>query len=126
MRLSVRRRFRIALAVIACLLFQQMALATYSCSLDRTPFNAVAMPANCAAMDMQHATDNPALCAKHCAPDLSTSANHNAVSVPPLMLPPVVFHPMLVTTVTHVAVQSAIPIERSDSPPRTRYCSLQI
>ena len=45
---------------------------------------------------MQQAQDNPALCAKHCAPDLTTAADHVHLSVPALMLPSG-FAPVLVS-----------------------------
>jgi len=120
-----RQRLRIALVVIFCLLFQQAALATYACPLEQMPPDMTAMAEHCAEMGMQQAQDNPALCAKHCAPDLSTAADHVKLSVPALMLPPLVFAPMLATPITH-ALQAEAPIARSDPPPRLRYCSLLI
>jgi hypothetical protein len=122
MRLRSRHRVRLALVVILCLMFQQMALAAYACPIERMPLD---MANHCAEMGMQQAQDNPALCAKHCAPDLTTAADHVQLSVPALMLPPG-FAPVLVTPVTHVAVQAEVPIARSDPPPRLRYCSLLI
>lgn len=126
MRLRVRHRLRIALVVILCLLFQQVALAAYACPLEQRPPEVTAMAEHCAEMGMQQAQDNQALCAKHCAPDLTTAADHVQLSVPALMLPPVAFAPVLATPVTHVAVQAEIPIARSDPPPRLRFCSLLI
>jgi hypothetical protein len=75
---------------------------------------------------MQAAEDNPALCAKHCAPDLSTPADQAKLSVPALMLPPSAFAPVLAAPLTSIAVQADTPIARSDPPPRLRYCSLLI
>jgi hypothetical protein len=121
-----RQRLRIALAVIFCLLFQQMALAAYVCPVQQMPSEMMAMAAHCAEMDMRQVQDNPALCAKHCSPDLSTAADHGKLSVPALILPPLPFAPVLMTPVPHVAVQAGIPIARSDPPPRLRYCSLLI
>ena len=126
MRLRARHRLRVALVVIACLLFQQVALAAYACPMEQMPAEMETMAEHCAEMGMQQADDNPALCAKHCAPDLATAADHAKLSVPALMLPPLAFAPVLVTPVTHVAVQAEIPIARSDPPPRLRYCSLLI
>ena len=126
MRLRARQRLRVALVVIACLLFQQVALAAYACPMEQMPPQMEAMAEHCAEMGMQQAQDNPALCAKHCAPDISTAADHAQLSVPPLMLSPLAFAPVLVTPVTRVAVQAEIPIARSDPPPRLRYCSLLI
>lgn len=121
-----RQRLRTALAVIFCLLFQQVALAAYACPTGQMPQATTDMVGDCAEMGMQQARDNPALCAKHCAPDLSTAADHAKLSVPALMLPPPMFAPVLVTPVTHATVQAEVPIARSDPPPRLRYCSLLI
>jgi len=126
MRLRARHRLRVALVVIVCLLFQQLALAVYACPMEQMPPAMTAMAEHCAEMGMQQAEDNPALCAKHCAPDLSTAADHAKLSVPALMLPPLVFAPVLATPVTHITLQSEIPIARSDPSPRLRYCSLLI
>jgi len=126
MRLRARHRLRVALVVIACLLFQQVALAAYACPMEQMPAEMEAMAEHCAEMGMQQAEDNPALCAKHCAPDLATAADHAKLSVPALMLPPLTFAPVLITPVTHVAVQAEMPIARSDPPPRLRFCSLLI
>ena len=126
MRLRIRQRLRVALVVIACLLFQQIALAAYACPLEHMPPQMAAMAAHCAEMGMEPAQDNPALCAKHCAPDHMTAAEQAKLSVPPLMLSPLAFAPVLVTPVTHVAIQAEIPIARSDPPPRLRFCSLLI
>lgn len=125
MRLRPRHRFRLALVVILCLLFQQVALAAYACPIERMPPDMAAMADHCAGMGMQQARDNPALCAKHCAPDVTTAADHVLLSVPALMLP-TGFSPILATPLTHVEVQAEVPIARSDPPPRLRYCSLQI
>lgn len=126
MRLRARHRLRIALVVILCLLFQQVALAAYACPVEQMPPEMTAMAEHCAEMGMQPDQDNPTLCAQHCSPDLSTLTDHAKVSVPALMLPPVAFAPVLATPVTHVAVQAEIPIARSDPPPRLRFCSLLI
>lgn len=121
-----RHRLRIALLAIFCLLFQQAALAAYLCPMEHMPAKATAMAEHCAEMGMQQAQDNPALCAKHCAPDFSTAADQAKLAVPALALPPVAFAPVLATPVTHVVVQAEVPITGSDPPPRLRYCSLLI
>ena len=126
MRLRARHRLRIALAVILCLLFQQVALAAYACPLEQMPPEMAAMAEHCAEMGMQQAQDNPALCAKHCSPDFLTTADHAKQSVPALMLPPLIFATVLATPTTHVAAQAEIPIARSDPAPRLRFCSLLI
>lgn len=130
MRLPARhRRRRIAIVAILCLLFQQVALAAYACPLPRMPppmATMAAMTEHCAGMGMQQAEDNPALCDKHCAPDVSTPADPAKLSVPALALPPMAFAPMPATPSTRIAAQADIPIERSDPPLRLRFCSFLI
>ena len=121
-----RHRLRIALLVVVCLLFQQAALASYLCPIEQMPAEMGAMAEHCAEMGMQPDQDNPALCEKHCAPDLTTAADHVQLSVPALILPPLAFAPVLATPATQVALQTEIPIARSDQPPRLRFCSLLI
>lgn len=126
MHLRARRRLRITVTVIVCLLFQQIAMAAYVCAMETKPADTTAMSSPCAAMDTQIDKSSPALCAKHCAPDLSTTASHGALTVPPAMLPSTAIAAPVLPTITHVAAQTAIPIDRSDPPPRLRYCSLLI
>lgn len=121
-----RRRLRIGLALILCLLFQQLATTAYACSMTQMPAEAVAMAEHCADMGMAQKQDNPALCDKHCNPDHSVAPDIVKLSVLPLALPPMGFEPVLVAPVSHVAVQAQAPIARSDPPPRLRYCSLLI
>lgn len=127
MRLSRRHRCRIALLAMMCLLLQQLALAAYACPLEQIPADTSAMAEHCAEMGMQPAQDNPALCAKHCAPDLSTAADHvTKLSVPALALPPLDFAPVLVVPVAHVVLNTDAPVTRTGPPPRLRFCSLLI
>lgn len=126
MRLSVRRRFRIALLVIAGLLFQQGAMAAYSCPIERMPAELAGMAKHCTEMGMQQAQDNPTLCAKHCAPDHPLPNDHASPSVPMLALPPTLFDRVLAQSGTDAAVTAHVPLHRSDPPPRLRYCSLLI
>ena len=121
-----RHRLRMALVVVLCLLFQQVAVAAYVCPVERMPPEMAAMAHHFAGVGMQPGQDHPARGEKHCAPELTTADDHVQLSVPALMLPPVDFAPVLATPVTHVAVQAEIPIARSDPPPRLRFCSLLI
>jgi hypothetical protein len=121
-----RQRLRITIGVIFCLLFQQVALAAYACQMETMPPQTAAMGAHCAEMGMQQAQDNPILCAKHCAPDRSTAADHAKLSVPALMLPPLAFAPVLFTSVARDTTTDRVALTRSDPPPRLRYCSLLI
>lgn len=123
-RLHRRHRLRTAFLAIVCLLFQQFALAAYACALDRMPPDPSAMASACAAMGMQH--DNPVLCAKHCAPDVSVAAHVASPSVPPLALPPLDFGLVTIAPVASGVVPESVPLDRSDPPPRLRYCSLLI
>lgn len=126
MTMRGRHHLRIALAVIVCLLFQQVALAAYACTMTRMPTDRVAMVEDCAEMGMEMAKESPALCQKHCSPDLSVAADHTVLSVPALALPPLAFGVVFADSVSHVALAVDVPIDRSDPPPRLRYCSLLI
>ena len=122
-----RRRTLLGALLIASLLFQQVAVAALACA--RTPAPPPPMPAgleHCAQMDMAPVqSESPALCEKHCVPDLSLLSDSAALSVPTLALPPS-FPLVLEAPVSHVAQQVEVPIARSDPPPRLRYCSLLI
>ena len=121
-----RNRRRIALATFGCLLFQQVAMAAYACTLTQMPAEPVVMAEDCAGMGMEQARDAPALCAKHCSPDQTVLADHVAPSVPALALPPPVFYLALNGSASHLAQVADVPVDRSDPPPRLRYCSLLI
>ena len=118
-----RQRLRIALAVIFCLLLQQVAMAAYLCPLEQAPTQSAASP--CASMGMSHAKTDPALCQKHCAPDFTTAAGHFTPSVPALALPPLQFA-LLAAPTTHAIVEADAPLSGADPPPRLRFCSLLI
>lgn len=126
MRLRARHRFRVALVVILCLLFQQAALAAYACPLESMPAKPVAMAEACAEMGMEQVRDVPALCHKHCVPDLSVAADHATLAVPAVALPPPVFEVVLVQSAPHTVMLSRVPVSLSDPPPRLRFCSLLI
>lgn len=121
-----RHRLRIALLVIVCLLFQQAALATYLCPMEQMPAETMAMIEHCAEMGMAQKQDSPALCQKHCSPDHATAADAVKLAVPPLALQPLILAPIYVQSISHVAIQTDVPIARSDPPPRLRFCSLLI
>ena len=121
-----RHRLQIAVLVILCLLFQQAALAAYLCPMEQMPAETTAMSEHCAEMGMAQQQDNPALCQKHCSPDHSVAADAVKLTVPPLALPALFLAPVYVQPISHVAVQSDVPIAQSDPPPRLRFCSLLI
>ena len=121
-----RRRLRITITVILCLFFQQVAVAAYACTMTVVPADMAVMSEGCdAASDSiaPPAPGAPALCAKHCAPDVSVVADHVVAGVPALALPPVEHDLLLMQPTWHA---SAVSIARSDPPPRLRYCSLLI
>ena len=121
-----RQRLSIALVVIACLLFQQVALAAYACTKPSVPPAPVTMIEDCADMALEAVQEAPALCAKHCAPDHAVVIDPAAPPVPSLALPPLQFALVTVPAITHVALIADVPVDRSDPPPRLRYCSLLI
>ncbi len=121
-----RHRLRIAVLAILCLLFQQAALAAYLCPMEQMPVETTAMTEQCAEMGMAQQDDNPTLCQKHCSPDHVVGADAVKLTVPPLALPALVLAPVFVQPISHVAIQSDVPIARSDPPPRLRFCSLLI
>jgi hypothetical protein len=120
------RRLRIALVVIFCLLFQQVALAAYACTRSQAPPAPVAMADHCADLAMAQEHAPPLLCEKHCAPDQTLVVDHATLVVPPLALPPPAFGLVLAMPATHAVVPVEVPIARSDPPPRLRFCSLLI
>lgn len=126
MNRHVRQRFRIVLAMVFCLLFQQAALAAYLCPLEQMPAETSAMAEHCAEMGMEQAQDNPALCQKHCSPDVLVTADHVSPTVPALALAPPIHALVLVQPISHIAVLAEVPIASSDPPPRLRFCSLLI
>ena len=120
------RRLRIALVAILCLLFQQVAIAAYVCTMPNMPPDPVNMAEDCTQVGMHLVQEAPAICTRHCAPDLAVATDHVPPSVPALALPPVEFARALAVP-TSCGVRSVqVPIERSDPPPRLRYCSLLI
>lgn len=123
-----RHRLQIAVLVVICLLFQQAALAAYLCPMKQMPAETTAAMAECAEMGMtrQHDEDNPLLCQKHCNPDYTVTTDAAKLAIPPLALPPIFLAPALVQPISHVAIQTDVPIARSDPPPRLRFCSLLI
>jgi hypothetical protein len=122
-----RRRTLLGALLIASLLFQQVAMAAMACAKAAAPLPP-APPGmeHCAQMDMAPAqAQSPALCEKHCVPDLTLLTDTTAPGVPALALPPA-FALVLDAPASQVARQVEVPIARSDPPPRLRYCSLLI
>ncbi len=122
----IRRRSRMALLLVVSLLFQQLSMVAYACAVVQMPAEPAAMVEPCAGMGMPQAPDSPALCEKHCNPDLATTGDHVKLGVPALALPPPVHDPLLVQTPSVACHASMVALERSDPPPRLRYCRLLI
>lgn len=81
-----RRRRWIALVALFGLLFQQLAMASYACPLERDATAAAAAVSNPPCH--QPGTADKARCHEHCHP-LTSSADHSAPpTVPPAILPP--------------------------------------
>lgn len=134
-----RHRLKTVLVMVACLLWQQLALASLVCTMPAAAVGPADLSAHCAQMtaheratsvasdiDMAMPGDLAALCAKHCSPDQTTAASQVVGSVPALLLPAPI----------HLACARAMScaidhvdddrLARSDPPPRLRYCSLLI
>ena len=131
-RLSRRRRALLAGVVMCCLLFQQLAMAAYVCTLPAKPV-VVGMMEHCAGMGMDsgaqaptHASPDPR-CDEHCAGHATAAPDARVPMVPPLMLPPA--PPAQLGTVAHAPDQAALPdstLFPPDPPPTLRFCSLLI
>ena len=120
-----RRRNRVSWLVLFALLFQQLAMSAYACTLTKLAPAPVAAMANCPDLSMPASHFSP-LCDKHCHPDHATASPLPLLTVPPLGLPPPSFD--LVSNARPVIDRRyiGVPIRRSDPPPLLRFCSLQI
>lgn len=131
-RLSRRRRTLLAGMAIFCLLFQQLAMAAYVCTLPAEPVVAGVME-HCAGMGMEsgdqaprHASPDPR-CDEHCAGHASAAPDARVPVVPPLILPPA--SPAELGTVAHAPERASLPdatLLPPDPPPTLRFCSLLI
>ncbi|KLD66202.1 hypothetical protein [Dyella japonica] len=131
--ISRRRRLLWTGVVLFCLLFQQLAMAAYVCTLPSKPADTV-MTGDCAAMGMgsagktslQHQSPD-ARCAEHCAGSATSAHDLRLPDVPPLLLPMV--SPTLLGTIAHAPEQARLPdaaLLHPDPPPTLRFCSLLI
>jgi hypothetical protein len=130
MFVPARRRFRVAIVLVASLLFQQVAVAAHACDREFAPPVMPPGMEHCAGMAMAPAIAPAAspslqLCEKHCVPDLSVTSDASALAVPVMALPPA-FFPVLAQPASQATLRLQVPIARSDPPPRLRYCSLLI
>ena len=120
-----RRRNRVSWLVLFALLFQQLAMSAYACTLATPASDSVAMMANCADMSMPASHPSP-LCEKHCHPDHATASPVLAFAVPSLGLPPAAFELISNSPMPVDRRYVDVPLSRSDPPPLLRFCSLQI
>ena len=132
--ISHRRRVLWTGIVLFCLLFQQLAMAAYVCTLPTAPTDIV-MTGDCAGMGVsseaktptsQHMNADPR-CAEHCAGTTVSAHDASLPTVPPLLLAST--SPALLGTIAHAPHQVALPntaLHRSDPPPTLRFCSLLI
>ncbi|WP_266181923.1 hypothetical protein [Dyella humicola] len=132
---SRRRRILWIGTVLFCLLFQQLAMASYVCTLPAVPVDA-ALTGECAAMGMAskapsaskhvHSSPDPR-CTEHCSSHVTSRPDARVPTVPPLLLPPA--SPMLAGTIVHAPEQVPLPdfaLRRPEPPPTLRFCSLLI
>lgn len=115
-----------------CLLFQQLAMAAYVCTLPAKPVIGSVME-HCADMGMNstdngraHSASDPR-CDEHCAGHVTAAPDARAPIVPPLLLPPV--SPAVLGTIAHAPEQAVLPdltLFPPDPPPSLRFCSLLI
>lgn len=132
--ISRRRRVLWTGIVLVCLLFQQLAMAAYVCTLATAPTDIV-MTGDCAGMGMNSVATPAALhqasmdprCAEHCGGNTVSAHDASPPTVPPLLL--AAASPTLLGTVAHAPHQVALPntaLHRPDPPPTLRFCSLLI
>lgn len=143
MTLAMRKRFHISRrhrllwtgTVLFCLLFQQLAMAAYVCTLATAPTNVV-MAGDCAGMDTGSAAEGSTppnagmdpRCAQHCGGNTMSAHDVSPPTVPALVL--AAASPTLLGTAAHAAQhQVTLPntaLHRPDRPPMLRFCSLLI
>nr|WP_063574146.1 hypothetical protein [Luteibacter rhizovicinus] len=133
-RLSRRRRALSIGLVMFCLLFQQLAMAAYVCTLPTQP-TAMVMAGGCADMAMAAAPTSHApsmhsadpRCAEHCADHTSAVPDARVPTLPPLLLP--ADWPVLTATLSDCPERVALPdptLLRPEPPPSLRFCTLLI
>lgn len=125
LRLPRRLRFRIALLLMGCLAFQQMAAAAYACTVSQMSVATMPGMTDCKDMAMP-VPQPPTLCEKHCHPDASTLTDAKLLHVPPLALPALGFATSWSIPANSVQHYRDVPVYRSDPPPTLRFCSLLI
>jgi hypothetical protein len=128
MRAFRTRSFRLRFAWLAllALLFQQAALAGYTCPIRETTPEPQMVMAGCEGMEMPDPAA-PVLCDQHCLRAHVTSPDLKAPQVPALALPPLHFDlSAALLPPAQAQLYEDVPICRSDPPAAQRFCSLQI
>lgn len=132
-RLSRRRRLLWVSVTLFCLLFQQLAMAAYVCTLPSSTTgttHAVASMEDCAAMSRGASTPYPASdprCAEHCASHVPATPDARSPAVPPLLLPSDVA--VVTQAIMPAPARTTLPdpaLYPPDPPPTLRFCSLLI
>lgn len=123
-----RRRHRPWIALIALfgLLFQQLAMAAYSCPLDRDATTAAAAASNPPCH--QPNTTDKARCHEHCHPLTSSSDHSSPPTVPPAILPPTTWDRTASwQVVTRWSDIDREVVARATAPPlNIQHCTFQI
>ena len=124
-----RTRLRLTLLAVLALLFQQTALAAYTCSHADMPADNTAMVAHCEGMPMAQAERSPALCHAHCTHQPVTAPDVHAPTVPPLLMAALLPAPPLALTAlpaSHASNADNAAWRLSGIPPALRFRVLLI
>lgn len=132
-RPSRRRRILWIGIALFCLLFQQLAMAAYTCTAPNNMSGTTLMTGDCAGMAATghvgkalHQNTDPR-CIEHCASHVPAQADLQAPTVPPLILP--FASPLLLGTVAMAPDQAPLPdptLQAPEAPPSLRFCTLLI
>ena len=121
-----RQQLITSFLLIASLLFQQVAMAAYVCTMPQMQAGAAAMAKHCAGMKSAPAQLPDTVCQQHCAPDPTSASNPIIPQVPLLALPPLLYVLVLTPVTRSCDYGSDDLFARSDPPTRLRYCRLLI
>lgn len=132
LRLGRRHRLLWVGMALFGLLFQQLAMAAYVCTLPAAPTPVVAGMDDCAAMGMgspDPSAHHPAdpRCTEHCASHVPATPDARVPAVPPLLLPP--DFAAVAKLVARASPREPLPdpaFYPPDPPPSLRFCSLLI
>ncbi|MGB4858877.1 MAG: hypothetical protein WBP11_06060 [Dokdonella sp.] len=122
----VRHRRITIFLMIASLLFQQLTMAAYACTMTQMPADEVMMAADCDAVASKQFEPSTTICQKHCNPDATSASTQSPLEVPALGLPPVSFGLAFVPEEDQSEYVSQGAFAPPDTPPRLRYCRLLI